>query len=272
MDFSAVVTDLDGTFWSTEMTLHPNTVTAVSRIDTAGLPFVIATGRRAQSTLAGMVPLEMTERPCVLMNGALVRDRLTDPSFHKDSIPHEDAVRTISVFRTHGLEPLVYIDHPDEDVLAGPKVAAGESYLSSAPGINHVSDLGAAVAASDVIGFGAFGYTKDLLESIQREIVEAGLASAIISPSHYEGDHGIMVQGSGVDKATGLDVYCERHGLDRRGLVAVGDGFNDVGMLESAALAIVPTNAPAAVQELADALIAPNEEGGWAQIPEILGL
>lgn len=272
MDFSAVVTDLDGTFWSTAMTLHSATIEAVERIDQAKLPFVIATGRRAQSTLGGMIPLQMTERPCILMNGALVRDRLVDPSFHKDSIPQDDALQTISIFGEHGLEPLVYIDHPEEDVLAGPNVAAGESYLSVAPGINHVPALDAAVAASDVIGFGAFGYTKDLLESIQGQIIDAGLASAIISPSHYEGDHGIMVQGSGVDKATGLDAYCLRHGLDRSRLVAVGDGFNDVGMLESAAVAIVPTNAPAEVQALADVLIAPNEEGGWAQIPEILGL
>jgi len=43
-------------------------------------------------------------------------------------------------------------------------------------------------------------------------------------------------------------------------------------MLRAAAIAIVPSNASDEILELADVVIAPNEEGGWEQIPEILGL
>jgi len=272
MDFSAVVTDLDGTFWSTAMTLHPATVDALAAFDAAGIPFVIATGRRALSTLAGASPLGLGNRGAVLMNGALVRDRLDGESFHREVIERDDALRALEVFAGHGLQPLVYIDHPEADVLAGPNASAGDEFLASAPGLRRVPDLDRAISEASVIGFGAFGYPKDQLEEAQAEIVEAGIASAIISPSHYEGDHGIMLQGEGVDKATGLDAYCTRHGLDRTRLVAIGDGFNDIGMLKSAAMAVVPTNAPDAIQELADASIAPNEEGGWAQLPRLLEL
>ena len=81
-----------------------------------------------------------------------------------------------------------------------------------------------------------------------------------------------MVQGRGVDKSTGLDALCERHGIDRNRLAVVGDGFNDIGMLSTAAIAIVPNNAPDEVQALADAIIEPNELGGWKQIPAIVGM
>ena len=43
-------------------------------------------------------------------------------------------------------------------------------------------------------------------------------------------------------------------------------------MLEAAKIAIVPENAPPEIIELADATIPANEEGGWEQLPAILGL
>lgn len=272
MDIDALVTDLDGTFWTTDMTLHQASIDAVASLDTAGVRFVIATGRRAQSTLGGMVPLGLADRPAILMNGALARDRLDGPSFHRSAIATQDAAKIRDIFVDHALEPLVYIDDPHEDVLAAPGVSAGESYLGNAPGVRRVEDLGLAIEQSVVIGFGAFGFGIDHLRAVKAKIDTEAIATAFISPSHYEGDHGIMVQGNGVDKATGLDAYCERHGLDRTKLAVVGDGFNDVGMLESAAIAIVPTNAPQEIQALANALIEPNEVGGWLAIPEILGM
>jgi len=272
MEISALVTDLDGTFWATDMTLHAASINTAESLAKADIPFIIATGRRAQSTLAGMNRLQMSHLPAILMNGALVRDRLDGTSFYRSAIPSLDAERIREIFLAHDLEPLVYIDHPDRDVLAAPNVSAGEGYVQTAPGVRHVDDLGEAMAEADVIGFGAFGYSLEQLSGIQRAILAESLASSFISPSHYEGDQGIMVQGAEVDKATGLDVYCERHNLDRTKLAVVGDGFNDVGMLKTAAIAIVPTNAPPEVRGVADALIAPNEEGGWEQIPAILGL
>lgn len=272
MDIDALVTDLDGTFWATDMTLHEASVEAVARLDAQAIPFVIATGRRAQSTLGGMVRLRLADRPAILMNGALVRDRLDGPSFHRTSIPTTDAVAIRQIFVDHDLEPLVYIDDPSEDVLAAPDVSAGESYLGNAPGIRRVDDLVIAIEQSIVIGFGAFGFGLEHLRTVQALIVRERIASAFISPSHYEGDYGIMIQGNDVDKATGLDAYCDRHGLDRAKLAVVGDGFNDAGMLQSAAIAIVPNNAPPEIQALADVLIEPNEVGGWNAIPEILGM
>ena len=272
MTISALVTDLDGTFWSPEMTLHDASVQTVARLDEHGIPFVIATGRRAQSTLGGLGPLGLADRPAILMNGALARDRLDGPSFHRSLIAPKDAQRLREIFMSHGLEPLVYIDDLERDVLVAPSAAASEGYIGNAPGIHHVDDLAAAMAQAPVTGFGAFGYRSDFLTGIQSEIEREGLASAIISPSHYEQDHGLMVQGAGVDKATGLDALCVRHDIDRQNLAVVGDGLNDIGMLASAAIAIVPNNAPTEVQALAHAVIEPNELGGWKQIPEILGM
>ena len=52
MLISAFVSDLDGTMWSTDMSMHPETLAVVSILENADIPLVIATGRRAQSALA----------------------------------------------------------------------------------------------------------------------------------------------------------------------------------------------------------------------------
>lgn len=272
MAIKTVVTDLDGTFWSTEMTLHSETVGAVTILDNAGIGLVIATGRRAQSTLMGLRPAGLCSRPSILMNGALVRQRLDGPSFHVSPIETADALRATKLFRDFGLEPLVYVDDPTRDLLAAPNVSAGAEFLASAPGVRHVDDLDEAMKASSVIGFGAFGFAKSMLVELAARIEDDGVGTAIINASHYEGDYGIMVQARDIDKATGLQAMSERGILDLSATAAVGDGFNDVGMLSAAALAIVPNNAPSEVQELADVLIEPNEQGGWKAIPEIIGL
>jgi hydroxymethylpyrimidine pyrophosphatase-like HAD family hydrolase len=48
--------------------------------------------------------------------------------------------------------------------------------------------------------------------------------------------------------------------------LALGDGPNDVELLERAAIRLVPENASLAARELADHFIGPPERGGWARV------
>lgn len=272
MRVDAVITDLDGTFWGAGMAVHDATLEAVRRIDDAGIPFVVATGRRAQGALKGLAPIGLDDRPAILMNGALARDTVRGPSFLVESIVRDDALGVVDIFDGAELEPIVYIDHPDTDMVIGPQPSAGAEYLAHAPGVRAVGSITDAVADATTIGFGAFGFPRDRLAPIADEINRRGLATAIIGASLLEGDHGLMIQARDVDKQTGIAAWCARHGVDPDRVAAVGDANNDIDMLRAAAVAIVPTNASAEIRALADVLIEPNEEGGWKQIPEILGL
>ncbi len=272
VEIDALVTDLDGTFWATDMAVHPATLDAVAQLDAAGVPLLVATGRRAQGTLAGLVPAGLGDRPAIMMNGALARDRVDGPSFLTEAMATDDVESVIAAFAEVGLEPLAYVDHPNEDLVAGPNASAGADYLGRARGVRHVADLLDTLRSEPVIGFGAFGFSKDLLQPLADQINEAGWANALLGESLIEGGWGIMLQASGIDKQTGIEAWCAREGIDPTRLAVVGDGGNDVLMLEHARIAIVPTNAPDEIRALASVEIAPNEEGGWKDIPGILGL
>ncbi len=270
MTIDAFFSDLDGTFWSQETEVHKNTLDAVDRIDRHGIPFVVATGRRVLGTYHGLAPYDLADLPAILMNGAIVRDRLDGASVAVSLI--HDPLAVLEEFTSRGLEPAMYIDHDEYDMLVGPDTAAGDVYLNKTIGFERVADLGAATEAASVVGFGAFGFDYSVLEPIETAINESGVASAVIGLSHIEGGHGIMIQAANVDKATGISQWCQANNIDPNNFAAIGDGHNDIEMLEAAAIAIVPDNAPAEIVALADATIPANELGGWEQIPEILGL
>ncbi len=270
MHVNAVFSDLDGTFWSPEMEIHPNSLDVVRALDAKGVPFVIATGRRARGAHHGLKNYGLGSYPAILMNGALVRTALDGETLSVFAI--EQALDVLSIFRRGDLEPVVYVDHPENDMIFGETIAAGDAYLASTVGYERVDDIDQAIANSAVIGFGAFGFPLQLLEPIEAEINRSGLATAVIGVSHLEGDHGIMVQGHNIDKQVGIESWCSATGIDPTQVAVIGDGHNDIEMLEAAKIAIVPSNAPPEIRDLADAIIPPNEDGGWEQIPAILGL
>ena len=269
---SAIFSDLDGTFWSTELTLHPATIRAVDAIDRAGVPLVIATGRRALGALAGLRPLGLQDRPAIVMNGAIIKERLDGPSLSVKPIPTEDALATLREFRTVGLEPIVYVDDAEHDMVNTPGAAAGEGFLASAVGARSVSSLDEEIESCTVIGFGAFGFPRAQLETLASAINSNRSASAVINLSHMEGDFGIMVQGREVNKGRALLEYCAHHRLDPAQAVAVGDGLNDLEMLEAVGTAVVPANGAREALAVADLVVEPNEVGGWEQIATSLGL
>ncbi len=272
MEIEAVVTDLDGTFWGTDMSVHPETLQAVEAFDAAGIPLLVATGRRAQGTLLGLLPAGLGNRPAIMMNGALARERVDGESFLTEAMSSDDVASVIEAFGAVDLEPLAYIDHPSHDLIAGARPSAGDDYLGRAVGVRHVPDLQEALSSEAVIGFGAFGFAKELLQPLADTINEQGWANALLGQSLIEGGWGIMLQASGIDKQTGIEAWCARNGIDPTKLAVAGDGGNDELMLQHAKIAIVPNNAPDEIRALADVEIDPNEAGGWKSVPGILGL
>ena len=212
MHVEAVFSDLDGTFWSPSMEIHPNSLAVVDALDDQRIPFIIATGRRARGAHHGLKEYGLGSRPAILMNGALVRSALDGETISVVEI--DESQRVLEIFRTADLEPVVYVDHPVNDMVFGETIAASEAYLSTTVGYERVDDIDRAIADATVIGFGAFGFPLSLLEPIEAAINEAELATAVIGVSHLEGNHGIMVQAHKVDKQVGIEAWCEASGVD----------------------------------------------------------
>ena len=74
--------------------------------------------------------------------------------------------------------------------------------------------------------------------------------------------------GEGVSKAVALEKLGEMLGATREESIAVGDGFNDLEMIEYAGLGIAMENAPDAVKEKSDYITDSNDNDGVAKAIE----
>lgn len=103
---------------------------------------------------------------------------------------------------------------------------------------------------------------------IDDDEVRAGILEKLKAKGKFELSNStlknIEVNPLGVNKARGLKVVCERHGIEMKNVMACGDSLNDIAMIKEAGLGVAMGNAQDAVKEAADWVTATNNENGVA--------
>ena len=264
-EIELVVTDLDGTLWWREVT-HPRTLAAWRALEAAGVEVLVATGRRVTSTREPLSRLGLSPS-AVVLNGALVLDLATDERFHRHRYSPADAVRILDAFRGLRMEPCVYVDHEHLDVHVGAQPSTHPEHLRSFGTRAAEADLDGTVLDVPVLMFGLLGHPIGPLEAVQEAL--AGVAEVHIASDQYDG-HSCTVTPRGLSKWVGVVAYCERHGIDPSKVLAIGDGPNDVELLDRAAVAVVPEDGHPLALEHADHVVASPRVGGWAEVLDLV--
>jgi hydroxymethylpyrimidine pyrophosphatase-like HAD family hydrolase len=93
---------------------------------------------------------------------------------------------------------------------------------------------------------------------LDRSIDYAGMAALTAAPRNQS-------------KWDGVLAFCSSRDLDPSKILAVADGPNDVELLTNAAVRVVPKVAHPVALELATHVIPAAQDGGWAEVPSLLG-
>jgi Cof subfamily protein (haloacid dehalogenase superfamily) len=261
-----VVTDLDGTLWHGREVLHPETAAAWHELERRGVAVMVATGRRLGSTRTGLAQLGVAP-PAVVMNGALVQHLGDGTRYHRHSFSRDEAERLLLAFREAGLEPCVYVEHDDYEVYLGPEPSTHPEHAASFGEQGGRSDLDEVVATLPVFMFGILGQTEASLAAFAPSVT--GIGETHVSHDFY-GGHGITVVPRGLSKWVGVRAYCDAAGLDAGRVLAIGDGLNDVELLDAAAVAVVPADGHDDVVAMADHVVASPRDGGWAELLDLV--
>ena len=128
-------------------------------------------------------------------------------------------------------------------------------------------DLDEIVATVPVLMFGVMGRPREELNVVAGALGNA--AETHIAPSNY-GGHTCTVTPPGLSKWIGVVAYCTQVGLDPERVLAIGDGPNDIELLTNATIAVVPESAFSEALALADHLVAPPDQGGWATVLDLV--
>jgi hydroxymethylpyrimidine pyrophosphatase-like HAD family hydrolase len=263
-----VVTDLDGTLSDARERIHPDSVRAVRDLEAGGVPVLVATGRRLRMAWA-VLEAGGLAGPAVVLDGALGLDLRDGRVFHQVAFPVAAAVRVLEVFTGAGLSPCVYVDRPGVDLVVGDHPATNPAHLARARPWVAVDDLARVVAGEPVYTFAVVGRPAALLEPVLREVGAAGSASVV--PDLIHGGATLQVRPPDISKWSGVLAYCADQGIDPARVLAVGDGANDLELLDGAAVACAVATATPDVLARADHVIGPPSSGGWAAVLDLVG-
>jgi HAD superfamily hydrolase (TIGR01484 family) len=258
-----VVTDLDGTLWDAGEVIHDRTLAALHELERRAVPLLVATGRRPRSAAAGLARHGLAP-PAVVLDGAIGRNLATGEVFHEAAFARADAVAVLTAFEAAGVSPCVYVDRADVDVVVGDAPSTHPRHLEFIGPWLARADLHAVVASERVFSIGVAGRDPHMLDGVAARV--GGSGETAVTRDLVLGGATLMVRPRGVSKWAGVVAFCTRQGLDPARVLAVGDGENDVELLEAAAVSCVVSDGCDAALALADHVIEPAGAGGWSTI------
>jgi Cof subfamily protein (haloacid dehalogenase superfamily) len=251
-----IATDIDGTLLNSQHELTPRVEAALKAAMSRGVQVVLATGKTYNSAGALYDRLGLTT-PGVFVQGQVICDP-HGQILHQQSLP-ESVVHDVAGY-----------DAPEASALAmysGLRVIVSEHNELSLRVTNYhermpdaVGDL-AAYANGLTINKMQFTGAPDVIEHIQRDLIPLlhGQASLVRSV-----DTVIEILPHGASKGAGLKLVLDDLGIDPQHVLALGDGENDIEMLQLARIGVAMGNAMERLKAVADHVTATNDQDGVA--------
>lgn len=259
-----VVTDLDGTLWDRANVVHPRTGAAVRRLQAAGVHVLAASGRRPAS-IRKVLAANGLMMPAVCIDGALGRDLTTNDDFHCAGFDTAIAVAVLEALLSVGIEPVVDIVAADDrDGVIGHAPSTHPDHARFIRTWTRREDLRRTVIQERILGFGLCGQADGVPERCATAMPDG--VELISGPDSQYGGHAVAIRPPGVNKWSGVEAYCVRHGIAFDRVLAVGDGYNDRELLAGAAIACAVADGDPELVRSADHVIDPPTLGGWAAI------
>ncbi len=257
-----IALDVDGTVLHEDETLSASTLAAIQRVAGLGHHVMLSTGRSVSMTLPVLQRLELSSQFVVCANGAIVlgRDDEAPSGYSKAFVETFDPTDVLSRIRTH----------------------LGDASFA-------VEDADGVFRFTGTFPDGALAVSRQKVEFDDLLHIQATRV-VVISPDHAIDDFLSVVERmglhkvsynvgwtawldiapEGVNKATGLERVRAELGIPRTRVMAVGDGRNDIDMLQWAAagggLGVAMGQAPEEVVAAANERTATDLDDGVAVV------
>lgn len=261
MKYRLFAADIDGTLLNSKSELTDRTVKAVKALIAKGYIFTLSTGRPLQGIATFVSALDISDMPFVLFNGALVMHR--GEKLYSSDIEDDIAIRIIDEGHKRDSTMICWSDNRLYAETENEKSAFYKSVSRVEPII--IKDLKKVVENGQNIT--KIVWYDDPVSTPEYffEMKELLGDKVSVYPSRKDFLEFVSVNCS---KATALETIGKRLNISREEIIAAGDGYNDLPMLEYAGLSVAMGNAETAVKEKCDVVALSCDEDGLADFIE----
>lgn len=260
--YRLVALDVDGTIRTPERPMSERTKRAIARVVEAGAVVTVATGRMFLSARRVVREVGLTS-PVVSYQGALVAEPESGRVLWHRPMTREQVREALEALKGWDVE---IMGNLGDRVYVGRMSPWMEAY-GQRNGVEVVAvgrlDRAPVEGMTRLVAVGDPEEVRRLEAALLRRLDSRMYVTRSL-PQYCE----ILHPNAGKHRA--LAWLCRRLGLGRSQVVAFGNGYNDVEMLEWAGLGVAVGDAVPEVLAVADMVAAPMEEDGAAQVLERL--
>ena len=264
-----VASDLDGTLLNKNKEITPRLFAALKKLDELGIYFVPSTGRPF-----GTVPQAIKELPflkyVITSNGATIYDAVEQKNIIENYLTPEavDAVieiaRELPVITEYFIEGKAYIAKKVYDELYPFDLTESHvTYIKNSR--TPVEDFWNEMKRNNTVleNINLVFADMELRKETWNRLKALGLASVTAATTKN-----IEITSLYATKAKALEKLCEVLGFTRENVLAMGDGDNDMPMIQFAGIGIAMENGEEHIKQAADIIADDCNDFGAAKILE----
>lgn len=264
MKYRIIVLDLDGTLTNRDKEITPRTKEALFELQRQGGVIVLASGRPTYGIMPVAKELKLHETGGYILsfNGGRIIDCKSGETIFAKELPVSSNQKIIRMAKEHGVNILTY---EDDLIITG---NAEDEYVDKESAVNKLEVR----EVEDMEGYVQFPVVKYLMleEGDYLAMVEPKVKAALGRDySVYRSEpYFLEILPKGIDKAASLERLLTHLNMSREEMIACGDGYNDLSMIEYAGLGVAMENAVLPVRKAADYVTASNNDDGIALVVE----
>lgn len=262
--YKIIALDLDGTLTNSKKEITPHTLDVLINAQKKGIKIVLASGRPTAGIkpLAEQLQLNIYGGYILAFNGGLIMDCATNEIIYQNVLDPKVYPYLYEKGNTNDFKLLSY----DSDSIACEDIE--NEYVQYEARLNKMPLKKLNSFLEEI----TYPEPKCLIVGNEEKLVvlEQELAT------HYDGKMSIYrsepffleILPLGIDKAKRLEFLINKLGIKREELIACGDGYNDLSMIQFAGMGVAMENAQTTVKAIADYITLSNEEDGVAAVVE----
>lgn len=261
--YKLLVLDLDGTLTNDQKEVTPRTLDALMKAQECGVRVVLCSGRPVYgiSHLAEQLQLARYGGFVIAFNGGKVMEWGSEKVIMEQKLPDELVPLIYNAAVEAGFAMLTYRGKTIVTNRSFDRHVMHNAYINRLPIVelkDFLNEIEYPVNKCLIVG------EPDALASFEPTMQQRfGDTMGVFRSQPFF----LECVPPGIDKAVSLDVLCRHVGIDRSEVIAVGDAWNDMTMIEFAGLGCAMANAQQPVLDIADYITeADNNHDGVAEI------